>query len=107
MPKYLFKASYSADGIKGVATEGGTARSKVAAAVAKALGGKVESFYFAFGSTDAYVIADLPDTESAAALAMTVSGSGAVGLETVVLITAAEMDAASKKTVSGYKPPGG
>ena len=105
MPKYLFKASYSADGIKGVAKDGGTARAKVAAALAKALGGKLDSFNFAFGGTDAYVMADLPDNASAAALAMTVSGSGAVSIETVVLLTPAEMDGAGKKVVASYKPP--
>ena len=28
-------------------------------------GGKLESFYFAFGATDAYVIVDLPDNVAA------------------------------------------
>ena len=36
MPKYLFKANYTADGIKGVAKEGGTARAKAAASLATA-----------------------------------------------------------------------
>jgi uncharacterized protein with GYD domain len=70
------------------------------------VGGKLEAFYFAFGDTDLYVIADLPDHAAAAGVALTVAQSGRASTNTVVLLTAEEMDAASKKTVA-YRPPGG
>ena len=54
MPKYLFEAHYSADGAKGVAKEGGTRRREAIATTAESVGGKLESFYFAFGGVDAY-----------------------------------------------------
>lgn len=84
---------------------GGTARKKHIAQLAKGLGGKVEAFYFAFGEADAVVIIDLPDNTSAAALALVVSASGAVGTRTTVLITPEEIDEATTKSVP-YRPPG-
>jgi hypothetical protein len=51
-------------------------------------------------------VADLPDNESAAALAIAVGASGAVGIRTTVLLTPEEVDAAARKSVS-YTPPGG
>ena len=105
MPKFLFEASYSIDGVKGVQSAGGTSRSEAVAAVAESVGGRLESFYFAFGDQDAYVVVDLPDNESAAAVALAVNGSGAVTVRTVVLLTPEEVDAAAKRSVD-YRPPG-
>ncbi|MGO4872805.1 MAG: GYD domain-containing protein [Roseiarcus sp.] len=105
MPKYLFEAHYTAAGAKGVAKEGGTGRRTAIAKMAEALGGKLESFYFAFGGVDAYVVVDAPDNVTAAAVALAVNQSGAASVKTVVLITPEEMDKAGKKTVD-YRPPG-
>lgn len=105
MPKYLFEASYTLDGIKGIAAKGGSARKSAVQALAKSVGGRVEAFYFAFGGTDAYVLVDLPDNTAAAALALAVAASGSVNLRTVVLLTPDEVDAASGKDVK-YRPPG-
>ena len=106
MGKYLLKVSYSADGIKGVMKEGGSGR---VASVEKALagvGGSLESFYFAFGSDDVYVIADVPDNATAMAMAATIGASGAISdYETVVLLSPAEVDAAMQKTIE-YRAPG-
>jgi len=105
--KYLVKESYSTEGIKGLLKDGGSGRVAAVEQLMQSLGGKLEAFYFAFGNSDVYLIADLPDNASAAALAATVGASGALSsYETVVLLTAAEIDEATKKTVS-YRPPGG
>jgi uncharacterized protein with GYD domain len=105
MPKYLLEVNYTLDGIKGVKSKGGSARVAAATELIEGLGGKVESFYFAFGGTDVYVVADFPDNVSAAAAALTVSAGGGATARTVVLITAAEVDAAvAKKTT--YRAPG-
>ena len=61
MPKYMIQASYTAEGVKGLLAEGGTKRRDAAAKAIKSAGGKVETFYFAFGQSDAIVIIDLPD----------------------------------------------
>ncbi len=105
MPKFLFEASYTLDGVKGVQSAGGTSRRDAVAQVAESVGGQLESFYFAFGELDAYVIVDLPDHESAAAVALTVSAAGGARVRTVVLLTPGEVDAAAKRSVD-YRPPG-
>jgi uncharacterized protein with GYD domain len=106
MPKYLLQASYTREGVEGVRSEGGSSRRDAVAAVAKSLGGELESFHFAFGDADAVVIADLPDNEAAAAIAMTVNGTGAVSVRTTVLLTPEQVDDAAKRSVD-YRPPGG
>ena len=106
MAKYLLKVNYTVDGLKGLLAEGGSARRKVAEAAANSVGGSIESFYFAFGGTDVFIIADFPDKEAAAALAMTVTASGGATVETVVLLTPDEADAAVAKQIA-YTPPGG
>ncbi len=105
MPKYLLMVSYTAEGAKGVLKDGGSKRRAAAEQAAKAVGGKVESFHFAFGDADAFVIGDLPDHAAAAAVSLAVAASGAARIKTVVLMTAEEMDQAAKKKV-GYQPPG-
>jgi uncharacterized protein with GYD domain len=106
VPKYLWKASYSPAGVRGVAHEGGSGRVEAVKKAIESVGGTLDAFYFAFGGADAYVIADLPDNEAAAAIALTVNGSERASVETIVLITPEEMDAASKKNVD-FRPAGG
>ncbi len=105
MAKFLVKASYTTQGAKGIQSAGGGSRSNAVAALAEGLGGKLESFYFAFGETDAYVVLDLPDNQSAAAASMAVNASGGATSEVVVLLTPDEIDAAAKLSVD-YRPPG-
>lgn len=105
MPKYLLEVNYTLDGIRGVRAQGGSARQAAATAAAESVGGTVESFHFAFGGTDVFVVADMPDNAAAAALALAVSAGGGATVNTVVLLTPAEIDAAVGKDVS-YRPPG-
>jgi len=105
MAKYLIQASYTPEGVKGLMRDGGSSRRTFVGDMIKKAGGSMESFYFAFGDADVYVICDLPDLASATALSLAVNATGAVSLKTVTLISAEEMDSASKKQV-GYKPPG-
>ena len=105
MPKYLAHGSYTSEGLKGFIKEGGTARRKAVEALVQSAGGKVEAVYWGFGNDDVYTIIDVPDNVSAAAVSMAVGAVGAVHLKTVVLLTAEEMDAATKKSIT-YRPPG-
>jgi uncharacterized protein with GYD domain len=105
MPKYLLQVNYTLDGVRGVLAKGGSARKAAAQAAAKSAGGRVESFHFALGSTDAYVIADLPDNAAAAALALTVSAGGGATVATTALLTPDEIDQAADANVK-YRPPG-
>jgi uncharacterized protein with GYD domain len=105
MPKYLLEVNYTLEGVRGVVAKGGSARKTAAQAAAKSLGGKLESFYFAFGGNDVYTVADMPDNTAAAALALAVTAGGGAVVNTVVLLTPDEIDAATKQTVK-YSPPG-
>jgi uncharacterized protein with GYD domain len=105
MARYLIHASYTREGIQGVAREGGSSRRDAIGTMVADLGGSLEAFYFAFGADDAIVIADLPDNVTAAAVGMTVGASGGATTRTTVLLTPEEIDAASGKTV-GYRAPG-
>lgn len=105
MPKYLLQVNYTLDGVKGVLSKGGSARRAAADAFAESVGGSIESMYFAFGDTDVFAVADLPDNSAAAAIALAISGSGAGKARTVVLLTPEEVDAATKVGVR-YTPPG-
>jgi uncharacterized protein with GYD domain len=68
-------------------------------------GGKLDAFYFAFGKNDAYLIVDVKDNASVAAVNLVVQASGAATVRTIVLLTPEEIDQASKKSVT-YSPPG-
>lgn len=62
MGKYLIKASYTLDGAKGVMSGGGSGRRDAVVQTLSSVGGSLDAFYFGFGDTDAYVVADLPTT---------------------------------------------
>ena len=51
------------------------------------------------------MLADVPDNESAAAVAISVNAAGGAVTKTTVLLTPDEVDAAAQKSV-GYRPPG-
>ncbi len=106
MAKYLFQANYLGDGLKGLIKEGGTSRREAASEAMNSVGGTLESFYYAFGDTDVYGIADLPDEASAVAVSLLVNASGAVELSLTPLLDPEVLDEAAKKTPS-YRPPGG
>jgi uncharacterized protein with GYD domain len=105
MPKYLLKASYTAEGVRGIMKDGGSKREAAARALIESLGGKMEAFYFTHGETDAIVICDFPSASKALAGVMAVNASGLVQASTTPLITPAEMDEAARTTVA-YRPPG-
>jgi uncharacterized protein with GYD domain len=105
MPKYLIEANYVGAGITGLLKEGGSSRREAVDKLLSAVGGKVESFYYAFGDVDAFVVVDVPDNISVAAVALAVNASGAVTAKTTVLMTPEEMDQAAKKSPA-YRAPG-
>lgn len=106
MPKYLVLASYLGDGVQGLRKEGGSARRDAIERACASVGGRLDTFYFAFGDSDVVAILDLPDNVTAAGVALLVAASGKVDIKTTVLLTPEEVDAAVK--VGGdYRPPGG
>ena len=104
MPKYLIEASYTLEGTRGIMKSGGTARREAVQQAVESVGGRFEVQYFALGEHDAFVIADLPDHVSAAAISLAVTATGAARTKTTALLTPEEIDQAVKKTVK-YEPP--
>lgn len=105
MPKYLIQANYVGEGLKGLLKEGGSGRRAAVEKLFGSVGGRVEAFYYAFGDTDLFVIADVPDNVTAAALSLIINAAGSATAKVTVLLTAEEIDAAAKKTPA-YRPPG-
>ena len=104
MPKYLMQVSFTKDGVKGLAKEGGSKRRQAVEKFFASVGGKLEALYFAFGDTDVFGIVDFPDNVSAAAISLAANATAAVDVKVTVLITPKEMDQAAQKS-QGLRPP--
>ncbi len=105
MPKYLFQVNYVGDGVKGLLKDGGSKRRAVTEKLFKSLGGSLEAYYYAFGDTDLYIIADFPNHAAVTACALTVTATGTITVKTTVLLTPEEVDAAGKMKPT-YSAPG-
>jgi uncharacterized protein with GYD domain len=105
MPKYLIQASYTTEGIHGLVGDSASGRRADVQAAVKAVGGKVEAFYYAFGDHDTIIILDLPDNVTAAAVSLTTSGTGTVRVRTTPLLTVEEVDKALEIKLR-YRAPG-
>ena len=97
MPKYLCQGSYTEHGLKGLVKEGGSKRQAVVEQLVKEMGGKLEAFYFAFGSDDFVIILDLPSNVDMAAVALAAQASGAVKSRITILLLLEEIDRATKR----------
>ena len=105
MTRFLIQATYTADGSKGLIKDGGSGRKAAVEKAVAGVGGRLESFYYALGATDAFVVVDVPDAVTAVAISLAVNATGAVRTSLTQLLTVDEMDAACKKTVA-YRAPG-
>ena len=83
-------------------------RSQAAKEYIESVGGKLHGFWYAFGTHDGYTLWEAPDNVSMAAVALAISGGGALGsLETTVLLSIEDtMDALRKAEQIQYKAPG-
>ena len=106
MSKYLIAANYTLKGLEGVRAKGAASRVDAIRTMVEGMGGSLESFHFAFGDTDVFVLAEMPDDKAAAAVAFAVSSAGGATTRTTKLLTPEEVDAALALGVD-YRPPGG
>jgi uncharacterized protein with GYD domain len=106
MPFYLIEVSYT-DAAAKTMVKDPQPRENQTRSAAESLGGKLHSFFFAFGEYDAIAIVEMPDNQSAAALALTgLAGEALSKFRTTVLLTAAEGEAAMRKAKTAvYSPP--
>ena len=105
MMKYLLSAKYTQSGINGLLREGGTRRRAALTETIESVGGKVELMYYAFGEADVFLIVEIPDQSTAAALSMAINAAGALTMSTTPLMTPESIDDAIEKSVH-YRPPG-
>jgi uncharacterized protein with GYD domain len=105
MPKYLVQARYTPEGVKGLIGDSASGRRADVQAAVKALGGKVESFYYAFGDVDAFTIVELPDNIKASALSLTVMATGLVQMKVTPLLSVEDVDQALEIHTQ-YRAPG-
>ena len=104
MPKYLVQGSYTDQGLKGLLKEGGSKRRVMVEKLAEAMGGKLEVFYYAFGSDDFVIILDLPSNIDMAATAIVAQASGMVKSRVTVLMAPEDVDQAVQRKVD-FRPP--
>ena len=76
MSLYMFQASYTAEAIKSL-VDNPQNREEGARAVIEAVGGKLLSMYFCFGSSDVVAIIEAPNNKAIAACSMAIGASGA------------------------------
>ena len=107
MGKYLFHATYGPESVAGLLNDerGGTRRSEVVKNLIEGAGGTLQAFYFGFGETDAYTIADLPDDATAVAFSLAAAASSMMVLKTTVLVTPETVDQAIATKVR-FRTPG-
>jgi len=105
MAKYLFQITYTEIGFQSILAEGGSKRKEAIEVAIKSLNGWLEALYYSFGETDMFIVCELPDNVSASAFSMIASSGGVARVKTTVLISAEEIDRATKKTID-YRPPG-
>ena len=105
MAKYLVSGSYSAEGLRGLQKDKASGRRQAVTAAIEGVGGKLECIYFALGEEDVYLIVDMPDNASVAALGIAASATGLVRTRSTALMTVEEVDQALAKSVN-YRAPG-
>ena len=107
MPLYLTRFSYTPETWARL-IDNPEDRREAARSYIESVGGKLHGFWYAFGTHDGYTLWEAPDNVSMAAVALALSGGGAISsLDTKVLLTVEEtLDALGKAGELGYRAPG-
>lgn len=108
MAKYAVFFSYTAESWANMMAHP-TDRSAEAGAIAAAVGGTVESYYWMFGDFDGFVVFEVPDSVSAAAISVAAASSGAFAAMETHELFASDAQAAlverAKRVAEAYTPP--
>ncbi len=107
MPLYLSRFNYTPESWARLVAKPEDRRD-AAQAYIESVGGRLHGFWYAFGPHDGFTLWQAPDNVSMAAVALALSGGGALSsLETTVLLTVDEtMEALGKVEQVKYRPPG-
>lgn len=99
MPKFLIQASYTAEGLRTLKQEHPLNRMAAVKDAVASIGGKLEAMYWSLGEDEAFLIFDLPNSETAAALSIHVGAVGLVRTKTTRLINLKDMEDALSKEI--------
>ena len=109
MPMFVYRGRYSQGSVKAMLASPED-RSGPVARLFEQAGGRMLAYYVLFGEDDFMVVAEMPGAKEAAAVALTVTGRGAVtDIKTTLAMTAAEAQEAFRAGQSlspAYKAPG-
>jgi uncharacterized protein with GYD domain len=107
MPLYLSRFSYAPETWARLIGNPEDRR-KAAQAYIESVDGQLHGFWYAFGPHDGVTLWEAPDNVSMAAVALAISGGGALSsFETTVLLTVEDTMAALHKAGQvQYRPPG-
>jgi uncharacterized protein with GYD domain len=105
MSHFLLQVSYTPEAWAAMVANPQDRSVAVQGAIEK-LGGRMEKFWLSFGDYDIVGVVEMPDSVSAAAFSMAVSGGGACkSVKTTPLLTTAEgIEAMKKAATCGYRP---
>jgi uncharacterized protein with GYD domain len=106
MPHYLIEAAFTQEAAAAM-VKNPQDRAEATRPPIERLGGKLLSYYYAFGEYDAVLLVEMPDNVSAAAVSMAASaGRGVKAIRTTPLMTIQEgIEAFRKAGQAGYRPP--
>ena len=100
----MIQASYSTQGMPDLVNNPQDRAANLRPVIER-MGGKMESFDYAFGDFDAVVIVDMPDNTAVASVAMAVGVSGAISS---IKTTFIPIEEAMRQAIGvGYRGPGG
>jgi uncharacterized protein with GYD domain len=107
MPLYLSRFSYTPETWARLIANPEDRRT-AAQTYIETVGGRLHGFWYAFGTHDGFTLWEAPDNVSMAAVALALSGGGALSsLETTVLLTVDEtMEALRTVNRVQYRAPG-
>ena len=107
MSLYLTKFSYTAETWARL-IDNPEDRRTAAESYIESVGGKLHGFWYGFGEHDGYTLWEAPDDVSMAAVALAITGGGALSsFETTILLTVEQtLDALRKAAEVQYRPPG-
>src|SRR3954454_8480303 len=98
MPLYMYQAGYTPDSWAAQLKTRQNRADSVGRAACEAVGGKLVGSWYCFGDYDLVIVADVPNNESMAAIALAIASGGAVkSAKTTVLMSGAEAVAGMKK----------
>ncbi len=110
MSLYMYQAAYTAESWAAQMKDPRNRIESVGRQVCEAAGGKLVGGWWCFGDYDLVIVADVPDNESMAAIALAVGAGGAIkASKTTVLMTGTEGVAALEKAAAvakAYSPAG-